>query len=345
MLFRNSLLLFFVSFFFFTSCFSKKTPELLLINGAGASFPYILYLKWISEYRKQESLVAVNYQSIGSGGGIRQFLAGSLDFGATDVPVSAEELKGATKKLLHIPTTLGAVAVTYNLPSLKPDEALKLSGGVLSEIFLGAISYWDDPKIKELNPSLSLPHSKIILIYRADGSGTTSFFTEFLSSKSPEFLKKIGKGKSVSWPLGLGAKGNEGVMGLLNRIEGGIAYIGLSYAMSQKLPRAALKNKEGFFVQPSFETVQSSALQALKEKKSYTDSLVDKEGKNSYPIVGYTYILLSKKLPSQKGLALINFMKWSLSEGQQFSKPLYFVPLPEKILKSAIKELSQIEFH
>ena len=313
-----------------------------MLNGAGASFPYVLYSKWIFEYRKQEKKVAVNYQSIGSGGGIRQFLAGTLDFGGTDVPVSKKVLEKHKEPILHIPTTLGAVAITYRLKSLK-QQSLNFTGEVLADIFLGKIQFWNDSKIQALNKNIQLPHKKIILIYRADGSGTTSFFTEFLSLKSPDFLNKVGKGKLVSWPLGLGAKGNEGVMSLLNKMEGSLSYIGLSYALSQSLPVAAIQNKDSLFVKPSLESLQASALQGLKDNPSYLESLIDKTGQEVYPLSGYTYLIFSQKQRDKKGQALLDFIQWSLTEGQSFSKSLYFIPLPDSVLKAALKTLSTVE--
>ena len=370
------LFLAFFALFSSVSCVFKK-EKTLLINGAGASFPYILYSKWITEYKKIQPSARINYQSIGSGGGIRQFLAGTLDFGGTDIPLFQEltgqeltekestETKATASKspqkssaksinqklfktkedfekpILHIPTALGAVAVTYNLPSLK-NQNIKFTGEVLAEIFRGEIESWDAPQIQTLNPDLKLPKQKIILVYRADGSGTTSFFTEFLSLKSPAFLKQVGHGKSVSWPRGLGAKGNEGVMGLLNKMEGAISYVGLSYALSQKLPVAALQNKEGFFVEPKPSSIQSSALSALKNKESYTNSLIDRRGAKSYPISGYTYFIVSK-LAEPKGSALFSFIEWTIREGQKFSKELYFIPLPSLVQQKAMKNLSEFK--
>ena len=333
------------SFFFglglLSACLPNKKQNSLFINGAGASFPYILYSKWLSEYRKVEPSVAINYQSIGSGGGIRQFMTGTLDFGGTDIPVSKKELKGFKKEILHIPTTLGAVAITYNLDvSLK--EPLKLTGEVLSEIFRGKIRKWTDPKIKKLNPKTSLPEQDIVVIYRADGSGTTQFFTEYLSLLSQDFLKKVGKGKSVAWPVGLGGKGNEGIMGLVNKIKGAIAYIGVSYAVSQKLPMARIKNSSGEFIAPSLTSIKASAKQAMKSKKN--GSLINISGKNSYPMAGFTYIIISQKMPEKKGKALQKFLQWTLKEGQGFSEPLYFISLPSVVIQSSLKKLSLMEF-
>lgn len=326
------------------SCFPNKNKKSLLINGAGASFPYILYSKWLSEYRSVDPSVAINYQSIGSGGGIRQFITGTLDFGGTDVPVSKEEIKTAKKEILHIPTTLGAVALTYNLP-LNGKKELFLNADTLSKIFRGKITLWNDPQIQKLNPDLKLPKQDIVVIYRADGSGTTSFFTEYLSLLSKDFLKEVGKGKSVPWPVGVGGKGNEGVMGLLNKIEGAIAYLGASYAVSQKLPLVAIKNQSGQFVKPSLKSIKSAADQAMKSKKSYTSSLINIKGKDSYPLSGFTYIIISKKMPEQKGKAIVKFLKWGLGpQGQSFAEPLYFISLPETVTQSALKTLSQVEF-
>ena len=212
----------------------------------------------------------------------------------------------------------------------------------MAELFRGEIQFWNDIQIQNLNPDLKLPEKKIILIYRADGSGTTSFFTEFLSLRSPVFLKQIGYGKSVSWPRGLGAKGNEGVMGLLNKMEGAISYVGLSYALSQNLPVVAIQNKEGFFVEPSLASIQASALSALKNKESYTSSLIDREGAKSYPISGYTYFIISK-LPEPKGSVLFSFIEWTIQAGQKFSKELYFIPLPLVIQQEVIKKLSEFK--
>jgi len=368
----RSFLAFFL-FFFSVSCVFKKEKN-LLINGAGASFPYILYSKWITEYKKLYPDIRINYQSIGSGGGIRQFLAGTLDFGGTDIPLfqessrpeegeraekkenKSESIMGGrnqnTKKkktspkdfkkpILHIPTALGAVAVTYNLPSLK-NQKLKFTGRVLAEIFRGEIQFWSDPQIQDLNPGLKLPEQKIILIYRAEGSGTTSFFTEFLSLKSSAFLKQVGYGKSVSWHQGLGAKGNEGVMGLLNKMEGAISYVGLSYALSQKLPAISIQNKEGFFVEPSLSSIQAASRSALEAGLSYTQSLIDQKGSESYPISGYTYFIISR-LPEPKGTALFSFVEWTIRQGQKFSKELYFIPLPPLVQQAALKKLSEFK--
>ena len=224
-----------VSFSLCLSCFFKKTPKRLLINGAGASFPYILYSKWLSEYRKVDSSVAINYQSIGSGGGIRQFIAGTLDFGGTDTPVSEEDKKSTSKEILHIPTTLGAVAVTYKL-DLAKEKPLRLSGSLLAQIYRGKIKKWNHPLLQKINPQLKLPEEDIVVVYRADASGTTHFFTDYLALYSKDFFQEVGRGKAVSWPVGVGGKGNEGVMGLVSKIQGSIAYIGGQLCRLSKSP-------------------------------------------------------------------------------------------------------------
>ena len=326
-----------------SACWPKRNQNVLLINGAGASFPYILYSRWFLEYQRVNPLVAINYQSIGSGGGIRQFLTGTLDFGGTDVPVSKEDTQSSKKEILHIPTALGAVAVTYNL-KLREGESLRFDAELLSQIFRGKIKTWSDSKIQKLNPDLQLPEQDILIVYRADGSGTTSFFTDYLSMLSKDFLKEVGKGKSVAWPVGVGGKGNEGVMSLVNKIDGTIAYIGASYAASQKLPMAAIKNKSGQFKKPSLKSIQAAADQAMRAGKSYTSSLINIEGKDSYPLAGFTYIIISKTMPKEKGKAIVDFLKWALNQGQNFSEPLYFISLPKAVTESVVKNLSQIEF-
>ena len=352
--FFSSFLLYFL-LLFQTGCFPKaakvkqresspEKKEVLLINGAGASFPYILYLKWFSEYRRVNPAVAINYQSIGSGGGIRQFLKGTLDFGATDVPVSEKDVSQKEQsRIVHIPTALGSVAVTYNL-NLKKGEALHLDGKVLSRIFQGKITKWNHPDLQKLNKNISLPDAPVITVYRADGSGTTAFFTEFLSQWDEGFLKKIGKGKSVQWPMGVGGKGNEGVMSLINKMKGAIGYISASYAVVQKLPVAKIKNKDGVFLSPNTKTVMAAAEKAMEKNRNYLDSLINPPGKESYPLAGFTYIILSKKMPERKGRVLVGFLNWALNEGQKFSEALNFNPLPENVKEPARKKLSEIQF-
>ena len=332
------------SFVIVTSCsFQKKEDRALLINGAGASFPYILYSKWFSEYHKLHSKITINYQSIGSGGGIRQFLKGTLDFAATDVIVSQKELKKANKSLLHIPTTLGAVAVTYNL-NLPKGQSLQLDGKVLAQIFMGEVKKWNHPALQKLNPKVSLPNIDILPVYRADGSGTTAIFTEYLAQTKTSFLKIIGKGKAVNWLAGVGGKGNEGVIGLVSKMEGSISYVSLSYALVRQLPVMKIKNPSHQFVAPNKKSIKAAATYVMKNQKSYMVSLVNAKGKESYPISAFTYLLLSKEMPKKKGSILVNFVKWALGEGQKFSYPLHFIPLPNNVIKMVHKNLSKIQF-
>ncbi|MGI9548956.1 MAG: phosphate ABC transporter substrate-binding protein PstS [Bdellovibrionales bacterium] len=322
------------------SCFGKKNKP-LLVNGAGASFPYILYTKWLYEYNQINPSITINYQSIGSGGGIRQFLKGTLDFGGTDIPVRSKELNKTKKTILHIPTTLGSVAVTYNI-GLK--QSLNLDGKTLSQIFMGEIKNWNHPKIQKLNPNVKLPEDTIVVVYRADGSGTTSVFTEFLSKNSPSFLNKVGRGKSVNWPVGIGGKGNEGVMGLVNKMKGSISYISLSYVLSQKLPVAKIKNEVGEFIFPNSKSVRQAADSVLKKTRSFKSSLVYVGGSGSYPLSSFTYIIISHQMPREKGLIIVNFLKWCLSDGQKFSEELYFIRLPERVSSEAMKKLSIVQY-
>ena len=278
--------------FFVTACSFKtgapskepsKETETLLLSGAGASFPYILYLKWFSEYRRVEPGAAINYQSIGSGGGIRQFLRGTLDFGATDVPVSPKDsVEAKNRKIIHIPTALGAVAVTYNL-DLPKGVRLRFDGKTLSDIFQGKITRWNHPNLQKLNKNVPLPDQPIVTIYRADGSGTTAFFTEFLSQSDSGFLKKTGKGKSVQWPVGVGGKGNEGVVGLINKMKGAVGYISASYAVVQKMPTAKIKNRAGFFVSPDTKAIMAGAEEAMKKKQKLFGHHYQSRGRRVLP--------------------------------------------------------------
>ena len=333
---KQFLLFLFLSLFL--HCTSSKNKS-LLINGGGASFPYILYSKWFSEYRKIEPKVAINYQSIGSGGGLRQLLKKTLDFGGTDIPVPSTE--PAFSSIVHIPTCLGAVAVTYNL-DLKSSQTLNFDARVLALIFQGKIKKWNDKNIQALNPSVALPDQPIVTVYRADGSGTNAFFTRFLASHSKSFMKDIGMGKSVKWPHGIGGKGNEGSAGLIKKIQGSIGYLSLGYAKIQKLPIAKIKNKSGRFVLPNKLTIREAATASLKKNKSYLASLIDMPGKNTYPLSGFTYIILFKEMEKQKGQFLLDFFKWSLKDGQKFLESLYFIPLPKSVVKKTLVEINKI---
>ena len=328
----------------FSGCFSKKQKDSsLLINGAGASFPYIIYSRWFSDYHTLEPSAAINYQSIGSSGGIRQFLKGTLDFGATDVPMSETDEKNAKGQVIHIPTVLGAVAVTYNL-DLLPEEPLQFDGDILARIWTGEIKTWNHPDIKALNKKAVLPEKPIVVVYRADGSGTTAAFTEYLSETSKDFFQKLGKGKSVNWPVGVGGKGNEGVVGMVKKIRGAIGYIGASYGGIQKLPMAKIKNKEGFFIYPNEQSIKAAAENIMKKKKDYKVSLINAGGKESYPLSVFTYLIFSEKMPVEKKQVFLKFLHWSvLGPGQNLAASLHFVPLPDNVKQAVSKKLSAIK--
>jgi phosphate transport system substrate-binding protein len=311
------------------------------LNGAGATFPNPLYSKWNAEYAKAFPNIKINYQSIGSGGGIRQIIAGTVDFGATDAPMKEDESKQAPGKLFHIPTTIGAVVITYSIPELT--QPLKLSPDVLADIYLGKIKKWNDPKIAADNKDAKLPAKDIGVAYRTDGSGTTNIFTDYLSSVSPEWKDKVGVGKSVKWPVGLGAKGNEGVTGQIKTTPYTIGYIERAYATQNKLPMVELKNKSGKFIAPT-TAAMSAAADGIEMPAELYVSLVNSAAETAYPISGYTYLLVyaDAKDPA-KGEAIAKYLWWGLHDGQQFAEALDYAPLPAKVVtlvEARLKELS-----
>ena len=318
---------------------SQAAP--VALNGAGATFPNPLYSKWNAEYNKQFPNIRINYQSIGSGGGIRQIIAGTVDFGATDAPMKDDESKQAPGKLFHIPTTIGAVVLTYNVPELT--SALKLSPEVLADIYLGKIKKWNDPKIAADNADAKLPAKDIGISYRTDGSGTTNVFTDYLSAVSPEWKDKVGAGKSVKWPAGLGAKGNEGVTGQVKTTPYTIGYTERAYATQNQLPMAELKNKAGKFIAPT-TAAMSAAAEGVEMPPELYVSLVNSAAEAAYPITGYTYLLVyaDAKDPA-KGEAIAKYLWWGLHDGQKFAEGLDYAPLPTKVValvESRLKELS-----
>ena len=323
------------------SAMGKAAVAATLVNGAGATFPYPLYSKWFSEYAKIDPSVKFNYQSIGSGGGIKQITAQTVDFGATDKFLTDAELKAAPGKLLHIPTVLGAVVVTYNLPGVA--TGLKLSSEVVADIFLGKVTKWNDPRIAADNPGIKLPAQPIIVVHRSDGSGTTSIFTDYLSSVSPQWAAKVGKGASVKWPVGLGGKGNEGVAGQIKTIKNAIGYVELAYAVENKLTFASIKNKSGAFVTPSIASTTAAAAGA-KIPADFRASLVNQPGKSAYPIVGLTWLLVyEKQKDPAKGKKLVEFLNWSLRKGQKMAAPLLYAPLPQEVVKNVEKTIQRIQ--
>ena len=315
-----------------------------LINGAGATFPYPLYAKWFSEYAKVNSAVKFNYQSIGSGGGIKQINARTVDFGASDKALSDAELKAAPGELLHIPTVMGAVVVTYNIPGVA--KGLRLTPETLSNIYLGKITKWNDPKLTKDNPKVALPNAPIVVVHRTDGSGTTSIFTNYLSKVSPEWQKAVGTGTSVRWPVGLGGKGNEGVAGQIKNTKYSIGYVELAYATENKLAFADLKNKAGQFVTPSIASTSAAAAGAAKSMpKDYRVDLVNQPGKNAYPIAGFTWLLVYKNQADKiKGKALVDFLRWELAKGQKMAPALLYAPLPANVNAMVVKTISTIKY-
>src|SRR4051812_48115713 len=285
----------------------------MTINGAGATFPYPIYSKWFDEYAKVDPSVRFNYQSIGSGGGQKQIIAQTVDFGASDGPMSDENLKNAPGKLLHIPTVAGAVVITYNLPGA---PALKLDGETISAIYLGTIQNWSDPKIAALNPGISLPNQEIVVVHRSDGSGTTFIFTDYLSKVSASWKSKVGNNTSVSWPVGLGGKGNEGVSGQVKQTSGGIGYVELIYAKQNKMPCAEIKNAEGIFVRPTVDSI-TAAMATAQIPDDFRFSMTNAAGKDSYPIAGATWLLVyEQQKDAAKGRKLVEFLKWAATKGE-----------------------------
>jgi len=317
---------------------SAAFADKLLINGAGATFPFPIYSKWFSEYNKLHPDIQINYQSIGSGGGIKQITEKTVDFGASDAPMSVAELSKATG-LLHIPTVMGAVVVVYNLPSV---AELRLTPEALAGIFLGKITSWNDPAIARENPKAKLPESAITVVHRSDGSGTTSVFTDYLAKVSPEWKSGPGAGKSVNWPAGLGGKGNEGVTGTVKQTEGGIGYVELAYANQNKLAMAELKNHDGHWVKASLEAVSAAAAKA-EIPEDYRVSITDAPGKDAYPISGFTWLLVYKdQADARKGEALARFLWWAEHDGQKQAAALDYAPLPHTLLKKVEKTLQTI---
>ena len=312
------------------------------LQGAGASFPNPLYQKWLSEYGKQHANIRIDYQSIGSGGGIKQLKEQTVDFGASDAPMKDEDLKSAPGEVLHIPTVLGAVVMTYNLEGVS--QPLRFSPEVIADIFLGKIKKWNDPKIVADNPGVTLPANDVTVVHRSDSSGTSAVFTDYLSKVSPEWKEKVGAGTSPSWPIGLGGKGNEGVTGQVKNTPNTIGYVELAYAVQNKLPVAQVKNASGSFVEPSIDAVTAAAsASAGSTPDDLRVSITNAAGAQAYPISSYTYILVYKEQKNaNKGKALVDFLWWGIHDGEQFAKDLQYAPLPEDIVKRAEAKINSI---
>ena len=312
------------------------------LQGAGATFPNPLYQKWLSEYGKTHANIKIDYQSIGSGGGIKQLKEQTVDFGASDAPMKDEDMKSAPGEIIHIPTVLGAVVITYNLQGI--NQPLRFSPDVLADIFLGKIKKWNDPKIVADNPGVTLPANDITVVHRSDGSGTSAVFTDYLSKVSPEWKEKVGSGTSPSWPIGLGGKGNDGVTGQVKNTPNTIGYIELAYAVQNKLPVAQIKNSSGSYVTPSIDGVTAAAsASAANTPEDLRVSITNAAGAQAYPISSYTYILLYKnQKDAGKGKALVDFLWWGLHDGEGFAKDLQYAPLPADIVKRAEAKINSI---
>jgi phosphate transport system substrate-binding protein len=313
------------------------------INGAGATFPYPIYSKWFSEYNKLHPDVEINYQSIGSGGGIRQLTAQTVFFGATDGPMNEEQIKGAPGAILHLPTVLGAVVPVYNVPGLTAQ--LKFTGKLLADIILGKVAKWSDPAIASLNPGVKLPATDIAVAHRSDGSGTTYIFVDYLSKVSPEFKEKVGVNTSVNWPVGVGGKGNEGVAGLVKQTPGSIGYVELIYALQNKIAFGSVQNHDGEFLQASLDSVTAAAAGAAKSMPAdFRVSITNAPGKGAYPISSFTWLLFYEN-PTDKARAkiMVDFMKWALTEGQKYCQELGYAPLPKEVVALETEALKRIK--
>ena len=311
-----------------------------VLTGAGATFPNPIYQKWFDEYHKADSSTTINYQPIGSGGGKAQITAKTVDFGASDGPMSDEELAKAPGKILHIPTVAGAVVITYSVPGV---GTLKFDGDTLAGIFAGKITKWDAKEIAVQNAGVKLPSLDITVVHRSDASGTNYIFTDYLSAVSADWMKAAGKGTSVSWPAGMGAKGNDGIAQQIKDTPGAIGYVELIYALQQKLTYAELKNADGQYVKASPNSV-TAALATAKIPEDFRFSMVNAPGKTSYPICGATWLLVyEEQADSEKGKKLVAFLKWALSNGEKMAPSLAYAPLPEKVQKDVLARIETIK--
>jgi phosphate transport system substrate-binding protein len=311
------------------------------LNGAGATFPNPIYSKWFSEYNNQHPDIKINYQSIGSGGGIKQLQSGTVDFGASDGPMTDEQLAQTPGKVFHIPTVLGAVVPTYNVAGVSSD--LKFTGDVLADIFLGNITKWNDPRLAKANPGVKLPDADIVVVHRSDGSGTTYIWTDYLSKVSPAWKDKVGKGTSVNWPVGLGGKGNEGVSGTVKQTEGSIGYVELIYALSNKMAYGTVQNAGGAFVKASLESVTAAAASVKDMPDDFRVSITNAPGKEAYPISSFTWLLVPAEWANaDKQKAFVDFLNWMVDKGQTMTSALEYAPLPKGVaqkVKARIKEI------
>lgn len=319
-----------------------RARSAVLVNGAGATFPYPIYSKWFDSFHKLHPEMQINYQSIGSGGGIRQTLDGTVDFGATDGPMSDEQLAGAKVPILHFPTVIGAVVPTFNLAGV---EHLRFTPDVLAAIFLGKILKWNDPAIAKENAGTQLPDLAIVPVHRSDGSGTTYVFTDYLAAVSPEWAKTVGRGTSVSWPVGLGGKGNEGVAGLVKQTPNSIGYVELIYAVQNQIAFGDVRNRAGKFVRASLESATAAAAAgATTMPADFRVSIVDTAAPDGYPITSFTWLLIPKRITdADKGHAIVAFLQWMLGDGQAFAPALGYAPLPAPVIERERAAIGTVE--
>lgn len=335
------------SFIALVIAFFAMSAQASVIRGAGATFPAPLYTKWCDVFSQTNQKTKVDYQSLGSGAGVSNFLKGTVQFGASDAPLTTTQEKEAQEKKiepLHIPTVLGAVVITYNVPGFK--ETLKLTAQNISDIFRGKITTWNDAKLLKNNPGLKTNETKISVVYRADGSGTTAIFTDYLSKISPEWKSEVGQGSSVKWPIGQGGRGNENLAQTVSTTPGSISYVELVYALNKNLSFAEVENKSKKFIKPSVESVTDAARGMLPElKKDIRTSITNANGKTAYPISGLTYLLVAKKQQKDTGTELISFIKWALSDGQKIAPSMHYSPLPESLAKKAMSTVDSIQLN
>ena len=313
------------------------------INGAGATFPYPIYSKWFAEYNKLHPDVEINYQSIGSGGGIRQIQAQTVFFGASDGPMTPDQLQSSPSKILHFPTVLGAVVPVYNVPNLRAE--LKFSGPVLADIFLGKITKWNDPAIAKLNAGVQLPGNDITVVHRAEASGTSYIWVDYLSKTSEEFKRKVGVNTQVNWPTGVGGRGNEGVSALVTQTPGSLGYVELIYALQNKISYGNVQNMDGEFVKASVESVTLAAAAAVKQMPAdFRVSITNAPGKGVYPVSSFTWLLLYEN-PKDKAMSkvMVEFLKWALTDGQKYCADLGYAPLPADVVKLEMAALAKVK--
>jgi phosphate transport system substrate-binding protein len=322
-------------------CIALPVVGQTTLNGAGATFPYPMYSKWFNEYHNAHPDIQINYQSIGSGGGIRQVLAGTVDFGASDGPMTDEQLSQSKIKILHVPTVLGAVVPAYNVPGVSGE--LKFTPEVLAGIFLGKISNWNDKAIAASNPGVKFPDQAIIVVHRSDGSGTSYIFTDYLAKVSPDWARGVGKGASVKWPVGLGGKGNEGVAGVVRQMQGSIGYVELIYAVQNKINYGSVKNAAGDFVKASLESVTAAAASVKTMPPDFRVSITNAPGKDAYPISSFTWLLIpSQSKDAAKGKIIADFLNWMVADGQKMTAALSYAPLPDNVAQKVKTEIKQV---